>query len=467
MTHIRRVMTGVGVAALAVGLAVATGAAPAWAQPTTLVPAAGEAAAPEVQVPVNRSHIVQTAQPFTDILIGNPDIADVVTLSDRRIYVLGKAFGTTSLTIYGAGGRVLSVMDVVVTPDLPGLRQRLHEIVPGAPIEVRAAADAILLSGVAPSAAVLDKALAVAENYAPGKVTNLVTLGGSQQVMLHVRFAEVQRSAAKQLGVNFNAFLPDGDDFIALATGIVPSLTPFGVLAGSLTNGSTQVDVLLDALERDGVVKTLAEPNLIATSGVTASFLAGGEFPIPVGQDEDENGVDITIEFKEFGVKLAFTPTVLDQGVINLVVEPEVSAIDPGTSIQLGGLTIPGLTTRRASTAVDLRHGESFAIAGLIRSDFTDEVEAFPGLGEVPVLGALFRSAEFQSEETELVIIVTPYLTRPARPDLLRLPTDTFREPTAFDLFMLGRIESATAPAAAGTAPPGSGLAGGVGYIVR
>ncbi|MCW2238702.1 type II and III secretion system protein family protein [Azospirillum canadense] len=441
------------------------------AQTAVRVESAAAQVSGEVQLPLNKSRVIRVDRPVTDVLVGNPQVADVMALSDRSIYVLGKSLGSTNIVLYGANRSLISLMDVTVTPDLPTLRQRLHELMPNERVEVRGANDAVVLSGTVSNGELMKRAVAVAENFAPGKVTNMLGMAGGQQVMLAVRFAEVKRNLAKQLGLNTNILVGRGNDQLAFRSGSVPNLTPFAAAAGMLNWGSVSIDLLLDALEQKGIVKTLAEPNLIAMSGETASFLAGGEFPIPVGTNYQNGTNFITIEFKQFGVKLAFTPTVLGNGTINLLVEPEVSAIDKTNAVVLQGTVVPGLTTRRARTTVDLRHGESFAIAGLIQSNFTDGVNQMPGLGDIPVLGALLRSSSFQQQETELVIIVTPYLVRPTLAGQLRLPTDNVAPPQAMDLFLKGRIEGARpGPAAAAPAaamPAGAGLAGDVGYVLR
>lgn len=441
------------------------------AEPSVRIETANPRLGGEVQIPVNKSRVLRVDRPVTDILVGSPEVADVMALSDRSVYVLGRKLGSTSLALYSENRQLIAIMDLTITPDLPTLRQRLHEIMPKERIDVRAANESVVLSGPVSSGNQLKQALAMAESFAPGKVTNMMTLAGGQQVMLAVRFAEVQRTAAKEFGISTNVRFAAGKDALAIATGIVPALTPFATAHAVLTAGNWTIDALLNALEQKGVVKTLAEPNLIAMSGETASFLAGGEFPIPVGTDDALGRRNIQVEFKEFGVKLSFTPTVVAGDAINLVVRPEVSAIDRANGITVTGLVIPGLTVRRAHTTVDLRHGESFAIAGLIRSNFTDSVDQLPGLGNVPILGTLFRSSSFQREETELVIIVTPYLARPAQPGQLRLPTDTARTPTESQLFFHGRVDGFPQPGQGATTgatmPPGAGLAGTVGYVVK
>jgi pilus assembly protein CpaC len=282
--------------------------------------------------------------------------------------------------------------------------------------------------------------------------------------MLEVRFAEVKRSALKQFGVGLFVGSDGGklEGAIGGGAGLVGGGPPtlgaisdsFGIISRTFRAFGTNFEATLDALERKGVITTLAEPTLIALSGETASFLAGGEFPIPTLQGGGGGGgtggglnQGITVEFKPFGVGLAFTPTVLADGIINMVVAPEVSSIDPTASVIVNGLRIPGLQTRRAKTTVELRDGESFAMAGLLRKDFQDTIRQVPLLGSLPIIGTLFRSTGFNREETELVIIVTPRLVRPVRPDQLQVPTDRVQPPNEADLFLLGRTDTGVGPA--------------------
>jgi pilus assembly protein CpaC len=278
---------------------------------------------------------------------------------------------------------------------------------------------------------------AVANAYAPDKVVNLLSVGSPQQVLLEVRFAEVSRGTAKQLGINSFSW---SNSSSSGGIGVPPDLSnsPF---QGALTLFGPGLNFQIDALEQKGLARTLAQPNLIALSGETASFLAGGEFPIPVGVSTQGGIPTITIEFKEFGVSLAFTPTVLGDGLINLVVAPEVSSLDRDASIQLQGFNIPGLKVRRAKTSLELRDGQSFAMAGLIQSDFENTVRAVPLLGQIPIIGALFRSTRFRNDETELVMVVTPRLVRPVAAGQIALPTDRTLPTSDADLFLMGRTE--------------------------
>jgi pilus assembly protein CpaC len=443
---------------LAAAFALSGVSAPALAQGIYTADSRGLHAG-QLDVPLNKSQVVTVDRPISRAMIGNDEIADVLPMTNQSLYVLGKKMGTTSLTVYDTNNRVISVIDVAVGPDVVTLRRQLSELLPGENIGARMSNDAVVLTGIASSGPAIDRAMQLAKTYAGDKVVNMMSVGASQQVMLEVRFSEVTRQGGKQIGVS--AFVGSDGGTFGGATGNGAALTPDangqGILTlESITNSfgifrkfgrvaGLNVEGVLDALERKGLVKTLAEPTLIALSGETASFLAGGEFPIPVAQSGTGSGggSSITIEFKPFGVGLAFTPTVLADGVINLVVEPEVSSIDPSASITVNGLVVPGLQTRRASTTLELRDGESFALAGLIRRDFQTTVRQVPLLGSIPIIGSLFRSSGFQKGETELVIVVTPRLVKPVRADQIQLPTDRVRDPSETELFLNGRTDKA------------------------
>lgn len=410
-----------------------------------------------IELPRNKSQVITADRPIARAMIGNPEIADIVPLTDQSIYVLGKEMGTTSLTLYDTRGRVLTVMDISVGPDIDAFRTQVNQLMPGAAIDAHISGSSMVLTGLASDAGMADRAVMLARTYAGDNVVNLMGLGSSQQVMLEVRFAEVRREIGNDVAVrgfatsdsgNFGAVSGPGSSLTAGGDGtgllgVGEVLNSFGVVGGAFRALGLNFEAYLNALEQRGFAKTLAEPTLVALSGETANFLAGGEFPIPVVQSGrgggNGDGVgSVTVEFKPFGVSLAFTPTVLGDNTINLVVEPEVSSIDPAASIQLNGISIPGLQTRRASTTLELRDGESFAIAGLLQEDFQTSVNQLPLLGNIPILGALFRSTEFQRGETELLIVVTPRLVRPISPDQVRLPTDRVEDPLAADAILLG-----------------------------
>lgn len=480
-------------AALAAGLPLAT-PVPALAQ--------GEAGlrGGTLEVPLNKSQVVTADRPIAKALIGGDDkpdkmIADIVPITNRSIYVLGKNMGTTSLTLYDAAGRVISVIDIAVGPDVIALTDQIRKLLPGEPIEAAISNDSIVLTGMVGSPAAADRAAQLAKAYAGDKVINLISVGSSQQVMVEVRFAEVDRSAGKDLGVS--AFANSRGGSFRAATGQGAQLVPgqpvtvttplpgggtsttsvpgasmlqlasitgtFGIFQKMFNIGGLSIDATLNALETRGLAKTLAQPTLIALSGEKASFLAGGEFPVPVVQSGGAGGggaPPITVEFKPFGVSLAFTPTVLGDKTISMIVQPEVSQIDPSASLTIGNISIPGLRTRRASTTLELRDGESFAIAGLLQKDFKTTINQIPLLGSIPIIGALFRSTNFQKDQTELLIIVTPHLVAPVKPGVaMRLPTDEVKDPSQAETILLGQAyhpqpaTPAPAPGAAKKAP--------------
>jgi len=392
----------------------------------------------KLTVPMNRAVIVESDEVFAELSISNPAIADISTLSDRTIYVLGKSPGRTTLTILGADGRLISNIEVRVTPDMSELKERLREVLPGEPVEVRSANDGLVLSGTVSSAQAVDRALDLASRYAPERVSNLMTVAGSQQVMLKVRFAEMSRSVSKSLGVSMAASASiDGGDTTIDASSITGDGSGTGIFSVGGQAGALQFQFLMEALETKGFLRTLAEPNLTALSGQNASFLAGGEYPIPVLGDDG----DITVEYRPFGVSLDFTPRVAGEN-INLRIGAEVSNIDQSAIYSSGDLVIYGFATRRTATTIELHDGESFAIAGLLQDDFTSLSNQVPWLGDVPILGALFRSAEYQRDQSELVIIVTAHLVSPTRGEALALPTDRIRPPSERDFFLNGRMST-------------------------
>lgn len=421
-----------------------------------------------LNVPMNRAVVVESETPFAELSIANPDIADISTLSDRTIYVLGKSPGLTTLTLLDGNGRLITNVDVRVAADISEFKERLRQILPSEKIEVRTANDGIVLSGTVSSTVRMQRALDLAERYAPSRVSNLLSVGGVQQVMLKVRFAEMERSVSKSLSASLSLKGPmngrvnvsggslttntNAAQANALAGNIPSSNENKSATLFGFNAGAVQVGVLLEALESKGVVRTLAEPNLSALSGQEAKFLAGGEYPVPVSQNNDR----ITIEFKPFGIELNFVPRVLDDNIINLELAAAVSAIDPTNGFQQSSIKIDAFRRRETSTTVELRDGESFAIAGLLQDDFRDLNGQVPWLGDLPVLGALFRSAEYQRQQSELVIIVTAHLVTPTRGEALALPTDRIKPPSEAELFLFGRTEGST-----------RALSGGAGEVAR
>ena len=412
----------------------------------------GTAQAP-LKVPLNRAIVLESDTVFAELSVANPAIADIATLSERTIYVLGRAPGRTTLTLLGADGRLISNVEVQVTPDVGELKERLSELLPGEPISVRTANDGIVLAGTVSSSARVSRALDIANRYAPDRALNLMVVGGTQQVMLKVRFAEMQRSVSKSLSSSLGITSINPDISSSTATGTatlnsgttpgsaasvsqVPNNENAGGIAVAFGAGAVQFSILLEALEDKGVVRTLAEPNLTALSGQDARFLAGGEIPLPVA---NERG-GVSADYRPFGIDMSFTPTVVDGDIINLVLNASVSSIDSANGTTINNAFVPAFRTRETSTTVELRDGQSFAIAGLLEDDFQDNASQVPWLGDIPVLGTLFRSAEFQRSQSELVVIVTAHLVTPTTGEALALPTDRIRPPTERELFLFGQV---------------------------
>ncbi len=397
--------------------------------------------------------IIKNRTPVSRVYVADPKIAKADVFSTREIVLTGNAPGSTTMTVWGKDKKT-AVYTLRVAFDITELKEKLHTAFPDEPgLRVQATNKSITLSGRISSVASLAEILALAEAYAPdGKVNNFIQVGGVHQVMLEVRVAEMSKSLIKRFGINFSYLNPASGDFFVntlnnlttLSTESVDTfISPLDVTVSDTINnmfrfnsGSSTWTGFIDAMKNEGLVKVLAEPTLIAQSGQSADFLAGGEYPIPI---QDEDGV--TIEYKQFGVGLSFTPKVLQKGKINIQVQPEVSELDYTTAVESGGVTVPGLTTRRASTTVELGDGQSFAIAGLLSESIDNSIEKTPFLGDLPVLGALFRSTSFQKDESELVIIITPHLVKPLDMAEMTLPTDNYKEPNDTEFYILGLMQ--------------------------
>ena len=411
-----------------------------------------------LQLVSGKSIVLHSDTSVTRISIANPDVADFKLLSPNEIYITAKAAGTTNLTMW-RNNRVSAIFDLDVVYDISRFKQQLAQILPDEnDLRVNFSSDSITLSGKVSNAANLSQALSLAKAFAPeGNIQNLIQVGGVHQVMLEIRVAEMSKSLTKRLGINLA--YTRGDDFAVSTLGglsqvvkatdavlgsdgvgfayspAVSALFRFGV-------GSATWTGFLDALREDGLVKILAEPTLITLSGQTANFLAGGEFPVPVPQGLGT----VAVEYKPFGVGLVFTPTVLSKNKINLQVSPEVSELDFTNALVLQGYTIPGIRTRRTSTTIELGDGQSFAIAGLLRESVRTINSKYPLLGDIPILGALFQSKEFQKEESELIIIATPHLVKPMNMAKQSLPTDYYVEPNDFEFYLLGALQGKSKP---------------------
>jgi pilus assembly protein CpaC len=493
-------------AALASGLASAAGAAQlpdlapgARAQtspaPDTRAPPVIATASQPITVQAGTGVLLQLPNPAGTVMSADPNVARVQPASPTRLFLMGVSAGRTTVIATSDSGALIAQYDVTVSSARPtaaplvapggitpatarAIQSSIGQSVSGgAGIRVRATGNEIILTGTVSSALAAQQAMAIARGHLgeSANVVNNLTVLGSIQVNVRVRIAEVSRQITRQLGFNWQALggLVSNSFRFGLRTGAavgsttISPLLPLGLptLAGATAapnqigagftsgNGNWDVNGIIDALAGDQLITILAEPNLTALSGETASFLAGGEFPIPVSGNTTNGGTTISVEFKQFGVSLSFIPTVLSPTRLNLRVRPEVSQLSTNGAVSLplagGTLTIPALSVRRAETTVELGSGQSFAIAGLLQRTSLDVTNALPGIGELPVLGALFKSNDFQRGESELVIIVTPYLVRPAdSPAEIRAPTDNFRSAADLDRILFGRQLATSRPGA-------------------
>ena len=467
-------------------------------QAASSTPCSTTETAPMINVPLGKSAVLKLQAPASRIIMGNPEggraakpaliksgdkssqseesptgssnngvaDVDVVLLNPNEIYLLGKSVGSTNIIVLSRTG-VCTIMDIAVGADTKTLESRLNQFLPGNAIKATAAADSIVLSGTIADATQVERAMSIASAYTgqggSGKVINMLSVADPQQVMLEVKVAEISKTLVDKLGAKFNLPKINGSWTYSVLSDFLNG-SP-GVLSAAKGNQLFS----LDAEKKDGLVKILAEPTIMAISGQEGSFLAGGRILIPVAQSSQTGLTTITLEEKEFGVALKFTPTVLASGRINLKVRPEVSELSPeGIGISEFGTTsrsiLPLINTRKAETTVQLHDGQSFAIGGLVKNNVTQNIKAFPILGEIPLIGALFRSSDFQTDKTELVFIVTPHLVKPLPPDY-PLPTDNFIPPSRSEFFLGGKMEGSRAPAAqpqptaaSDTAPAASGF---------
>jgi len=423
---------------------------------------------------LGKAAIVELPVAARDVLVSNPEIVDAVVRTNRRTYLIGLAVGQTNAFFFNESGQQILNLEIRVARDLTGLRQTMRQYFPKARIDVESINDHIVLSGMVANASEADKAHDLAARFAGvdrENVLNMLGIEGKEQVMLKVTVAEMQRNVIKQLGVDLSTAADFGDFALRLATN--NSFSIQGQSLGGLTTAGTAVtgndgsiSSAIRMLERDGILKTLAEPNLTAISGESAKFLAGGEFPVPTSRDRDGN---VQLEFKPFGVGLNFTPVVLSEGRISLKISTEVSELSSDGAFVLqgaggGGVTVPGLKVRRAETTLELPSGGSLVMAGLLSDSMRQNIDGVPGVKDVPVLGQLFRSRDYQQNETELVVIVTPYLVDPTTRDKLALPTDGFAPASDMDTILMGRLNATYG--ARGAATGDKSLQGPVGFVV-
>lgn len=358
-------------------------------------------------VPVDKSLSFRLDQPASKIVVAQPETAEIVATTNHSFYVRGVAVGSTNLLVYGPGGKLQRVIDVRVGYDARSLEQDLNVAFPGEGIRVQTMGEGVLLVGDVSTTSVAKRAKELADKFAPDGATSVLTVRASSEVVLEVRVLEASRSSLQDIG--FSGTITNGKSTFSYGNGLIGGSQPSGILSLSGKVGEFSIDAALAALEEKGMVRTLARPNLVALSGEKASFLAGGEFPYPVPQGLNQ----ITIQFRSYGVKLSFLPTVQDNGLIRLQVAPEVSQLDAANSIRINGINVPGLITRKADTTVELKNGDSLAMGGLFQHNYDNTLRQFPLLGDLPVLGTLFRSSRWKRAETELVIIVTPRLVQP------------------------------------------------------
>ncbi len=424
------------------------------------------------RVEVNKGQMVKLNSVASSVLVADPTIADIQVVSPRMVYLHGKKIGETSIYAIDSSDNTVLDASVEVTHNLTRLNRTLKELVPDADVELKSVDGGLVMNGFVDTPMQSDTVKNLVGGFISKdeKLVNMINTAGTDQVTLQVKVAEVSRNELKRFGIHMENLLNTGNFVFSLAQGrdfleggqVLRNNTDSSIYAG-YNGGKLNVQSVIDALETQGLVSVLAEPSLTTTSGKTANFLAGGEYPIPL---VDGNG-GVSVEYKPFGISLNFTPTVLSKDKISLSVAPEVSNISSVNSLTLGNNTafvIPSIPTRRAQTTVELGSGQTFAIAGLFKNDRSNNIDKFPGLGEVPVLGALFRSQEFQNDQSELVILVTPYLTRPV-PEKMATPLDGYTPPVDLERILQGKLYH-EAPAA-GNAEPAPALHGDGGFMLQ
>jgi pilus assembly protein CpaC len=426
-----------------------------------------------VQLGVGKSVVIDLPRDIKDVLVTEPKFANAVVRSTRRAYLIGVAVGQTNIYFFDADGKQIAGFDVAVTRDLNGVRAILQKLLPQADVRVDGVGDGVMLSGSVANAAESQQAVDVAARLVGSidKVVNNLTIRGRDQVMLKVTVAEVQRDVIKQLGIDLNGSLTYGTAVLNFNNSNPFTALGQPLVAGnSIAGGIKSVSATLNAMERAGVIRTLAEPNLTAISGESANFLAGGEFPVPAGYtcDPVSRQCQLAIQFKKFGVGLNFTPVVLAEGRISLKVMTEVSELSNENAVQLvqgtSTQTIPSIKTRRAETTVEIPSGGALALAGMIQEQTKHQISGLPGLMQVPVLGNLFKSRDYINRQTELMVIVTPYIARAVATKDLSRPDDGFADPSDPAALLIGRINRIYG--APGQAAPASNYRGKYGFIL-
>ena len=459
-------------------LALLSAASPSMTLAQTRAAVAMGSTAPQmINLPRGTSFAVDLPADARDVIVSNPQVAEAMLHSPRRITVIGLQPGETDAVFLDAAGRTILTLRVRVDAGTSALQDTLARVLPGAMVRAEAVNDSIILTGSVLSPAQSTQAQTIARAFvsAPEKVLNMLNVAGSDQVMVKARVVEVQRSAVKQLGLDVSAVLNsvgDGLSFAQSATfGVNGRILGGGALGYVNTGSDGSLSSRLQAFEQTGLLRTLAEPNLTSVNGESAEFLAGGEFPIPVGATDNDGRTNVTVEFKPFGVRLAFRPIVLSEGRISLQLSTEVSELTTDGAFTLrpsadSALVIPALNVRRASSTVELPSGGSLMIAGLLRDEMRQNIDKLPGVGDVPVLGALFRSRDYTSGQTELVIIVEAYIVSPTAPGRLQTPADGLRIASDARTLLFGQLNQqyGSPPPAA---DPAAGWQGPVGYVIE
>ncbi len=412
-------------------------------------------------VAVNKSRILDLREPIARVSVANPAIADILVINPKQVYVNGKELGSTNMILWGDQDQILRQIGLEVTHDIESLKEKLYRLLPGERLRVESAQGSIVLNGTVSSPTLLESVLSLAKSYGP--VINLIQVGGAQQVLLEVKVAEVNRELGKVMDSNLGALYDGGSVKIGLVKGggnfrspgtvdgvplpktlnIIDSIADSGLLA-NIASGNFYADLFLDIAQNQGLARILAEPNLTTLSGQEADFLSGGQFPVSV---EGNNG-QVNTEWKDYGIQLKFIPLVLSSGVISLKVNVSVSELGPIVKTTTGDAQ--SVLTRGANATVEIPSGQTIAIAGLLSEDSRDSVDKFPGLGDIPILGALFRSVEFQKKQTELVILVTPKLANAFAGRQAKLPTDGFVEPSDVEFYLMGKLSGQRTPSSQG-----------------
>lgn len=479
-----RCLIGIVAIGIAVGAGVKANAQTAPAQPPVMpmTPSpVGEAASADkrIELSVNNTRELNLAQPVRDIIVGNPDIADVIIRSPTKLFIAGKTVGSTNLFLLDSAGKMIDSLQISIHPDAEAAEAAIRSVMPNETITISGAGDSLILNGTVSSDASSQQAASIVRRFVAQdtQVINLMRLGAEQQVLIKVSVAEVQKSALKELGLE-NLISPTtiGDLVIAGATGgastvigggIAPLITQSArtaLPAGALfIDGPGAIDTAVRILEQHGLAHNLAEPNLVAVSGEYATMLAGGEVPIPTAQDDNT----ITVTFKPFGVSLTFLPVVLDRGRISLKIATEVSAANFTDAVAIGDITLPSFVVRRATSTVELPSGGSIMLAGLLNNEITDALRGVPGLMNIPILGTLFRSTSFQQRESELVIVARAFIVQPTDPKVLSLPTDGFAPASDLDMYLLGHLQNIYTNRHGAAKEQMPQLQGPVGYIIR